>query len=361
MILELEKVSKSVGAEVHLYPFSLRLQPGTINVLLGPTQAGKTSLMRLMAGLDVPDSGRILVDGKDVTGVPVRERKLAMVYQQFINYPGLSVFENIAAPLRIQKCPDAEISQRVHAVAEKLHISHLLDRLPGQLSGGQQQRTALARALVKRASLLLLDEPLVNLDYKLREELREELTNLFNDGDTTVVYATTEPQEALLMGGHTVVLDAGRVLQFGPTLATYSAPNSVRVAAIFNDPPMNLMPAKVLDREQVRLNDGTVLPLPGRALPLATGADCQIGVRCHHLRPVAASNGAVVLDCVVDLAELSGSETFIHLHHAGNIVVAQWAGVHNLAIGSQARVMLQMQDVFVFDAQGALVSAPRGA
>ncbi len=375
MILELEKVSKSVGAQAHLYPLSLRLQPGTINVLLGPTQAGKTSLMRLMAGLDVPDSGRILVDGKDVTGVSVRDRKLAMVYQQFINYPGLSVFENIAAPLRIQGCPEGEITQRVNAIAEKLHISHLLQRLPGQLSGGQQQRCALARALVKRASLLLLDEPLVNLDYKLREELREELTSLFSDGDTTVVYATTEPQEALLLGGHTVVLDAGRILQFGPTLATYSAPNSVRVSAIFNDPPMNLMAATVLGPEQVRLSDGTLLPLVGRALALAAGAACQIGVRCHHLRPPAAvttaaaatatavvtSHAAVLLDCVVDLAELSGSETYLHLHHAGNVVVAQWPGVHNLPIGSQAKVMLQMQDVFVFDAQGALLSAPKGA
>ena len=317
--------------------------------------------MRLMAGLDAPDAGRILIDGKDVTGMPVRQRKLAMVYQQFINYPGLSVFENIAAPLRIQACPDAEIKQRVNEIAEKLHISHLLLRLPGQLSGGQQQRCALARALVKRASLLLLDEPLVNLDYKLREELREELTSLFSDGDTTVVYATTEPQEALLLGGHTAVLDAGRILQFGPTLATYLAPNSVRVSAIFNDPPMNLIAASVVGPGQVRLSDGTMLPLAGRTLPLAAGVACQIGVRCHHLRPAAINGEAVALDCVVDLAELSGSETYLHLHHAGGIVVAQWPGVHNLPIGSQARVMLQMQDVFVFDAQGALVSAPRGA
>jgi glycerol transport system ATP-binding protein len=361
VILELEQVSKSVGAEAHLYPLSLRLQPGTINVLLGPTQAGKTSLMRLMAGLDVPDTGRILVDGKDVTGVSVRERKLAMVYQQFINYPGLTVFENIAAPLRIQGCPAAEITQRVNAMAEKLHISHLLQRLPGQLSGGQQQRCALARALVKRASLLLLDEPLVNLDYKLREELREELTSLFSDGDTTVVYATTEPQEALLLGGHTVVLDAGRILQFGPTLETWRVPNSARVSAIFNDPPMNLMAATVVDHQQVRLADGTLLRLTGSALQLAAGAACQVGVRCHHLRQEANSKDAVALECVVDLAELSGSETYIHLHHGGDIVVAQWPGVHNLQIGSTARVMLQMQDVFVFDAQGALVSAPMGA
>jgi glycerol transport system ATP-binding protein len=208
----------------------------------------------------------------------------------------------------------------------------------------------------------------VNLDYKLREELREELTSLFNDGDTTVVYATTEPQEALLLGGHTAVLDAGRLLQFGPTLQTWAAPNSVRVAAIFNDPPMNLLAAKVEGAEQVRLSDGTLLPLPGRTLPLPAGADCQIGVRCHHLRAagvsaagksaVGESAGAVTLTCVLDLAELSGSETYLHLHHAGSTLVAQWPGVHNLALGSQLTLMLQAQEVFVFDAGGALISAP---
>lgn len=401
MNLELQQISKTVGSETHLYPLSLRLEEGKMNVLLGPTQAGKTSLMRIMAGLDQPDSGRVLVDGKDVTGVPVRERKLAMVYQQFINYPGLTVFENIAAPLRIARCPEAEIRQRVQAMAEKLHIEHLLQRLPGELSGGQQQRTALARALVKRASLVLLDEPLVNLDYKLREELREELLTLFTDGATTVVYATTEPQEALLLGGHTFVLDAGRLLQAGPTLATYNAPNSVRASAIFNDPPMNLLPATVLSSNAVRLEDGTELPLPGRHLALAAGQSCRIGVRCHHLRmlpvtgnPTTASTGpdgnpgaaagapasgentvsasnattstidiiasAVVLDCLLDLAELSGSETYLHLHHGSVLLVAQWPGVHDLPLGAKLRVVLQPQEVFVFDSEGALASAPVG-
>ena len=139
MTLELRQVTKTVGAETHLYPLDLKLAAGGINVLLGPTQAGKTSLMRIIAGLDKPGSGSVLVDGKDVTGVGVRERNLAMVYQQFINYPGLSVYENIAAPLRLKKLPQQEIHQRVTGIAEKLHIAHLLQRLPGELSGGQQQ------------------------------------------------------------------------------------------------------------------------------------------------------------------------------------------------------------------------------
>ncbi len=209
MQLALENVSKKVGAEQHLYPLSLQLVPGTINVLLGATQAGKTTLMRLMAGLDRPSSGRVVANQVDVTGVSVRQRDLAMVYQQFINYPAFTVFDNIASPLRLRKVAEAEIRKRVTELAERLHISAYLQRLPAELSGGQQQRTALGRALIKGAQLLLLDEPLVNLDYKLREELRKDLTALFSEGRTTVVYATTEPLEALQLGGLTAVLHQG--------------------------------------------------------------------------------------------------------------------------------------------------------
>jgi glycerol transport system ATP-binding protein len=358
VILELEQVTKLAGAETHLYPISCRLTPGSINVLLGPTQAGKTSLMRLIAGLDRPDSGRVLVDGKDVTGVGVRERNLAMVYQQFINYPGLTVFENIAAPLRIQKRPQAEIDLRVNEIADKLHIAHLLQRLPAALSGGQQQRTALARAMVKKAPLLLLDEPLVNLDYKLREQLREELTSLFTDGDTTVVYATTEPQEALLLGGQTALMDAGRLLQFGATLAVYNHPASKRVAAIFNDPPMNMLAASVVSASSVRLADDTLLPLGARTLDLEPGQSCQVGIRCHHVHVKAQRGDAVAIDCSVDLAELSGSETYLHLHHDGTILVAQLSGVHRFSIGAPMQVFINPADAFVFDADGGLLSAP---
>ena len=360
MTLELKQVIKTVGAETHLYPLDLKLAAGGINVLLGPTQAGKTSLMRIIAGLDKPDSGSVLVDGKDVTGVGVRERNLAMVYQQFINYPGLSVYENIASPLRLKKLPQQEIHQRVTEIAEKLHIAHLLQRLPGELSGGQQQRTALARALIKRAPLVLLDEPLVNLDYKLREELRSELISLFTNGDTTVVYATTEPQEALLLGGHTAVMHAGRLLQFGPTLQLFNAPASTQVAAIFNDPPMNMLPATALDNASVRLDDGGVLAVAGRNLALTAGRRCQVGVRCNDVRLQALVGAGVSLACTVGLAELSGSETYLHLRHGGDALVAQLPGVHALEIGSAVQVNIHAAQIFLFDTEGRLLSAPQG-
>src|SRR6185436_6373661 len=168
------------------------LPRGSFNVLLGRTRAGKTSLLRLLAGLDRPTAGAIRSDGADVTHVDVRRRNVAMVYQQFVNYPSLTVYENIASPLRLREGLGRDaIDRRVRETAAALRLDDLLNRLPGELSGGQQQRTAMARALAKDADLLLLDEPLANLDYKLREELRVEIRRLFRGRDAVVVYATT--------------------------------------------------------------------------------------------------------------------------------------------------------------------------
>ena len=215
-MLELRNVTKTVAGADHIRDVSLTLQHGSLNVLLGPTLSGKTSLMRLMAGLDVPTSGSVWFDGVNVTGVPVQKRKIAMVYQQFINYPAMTVYENIASPLRVAGDAAARIDSEVRRAAELLRLTPYLDRTPLSLSGGQQQRTALARAIVKNAGLVLLDEPLANLDYKLREELRAELPKIFAETGAIFVYATTEPHEALLLGGNTATLSEGRVTQFGP-------------------------------------------------------------------------------------------------------------------------------------------------
>ncbi len=200
MGISLHNIDKIVGREIHLKDVSLAFESGSRNVLLGRTLAGKTSLMRIMAGIDRPTRGKVLIDDRDVTGVSVRKRSVAMVYQQFINYPSLTVYKNIASPLKVSGVPKAEIDRRVRETAEMLHLEDLLDRLPAELSGGPQQRIALARALVTEAQLLLLDEPLVNLDYKLREELRIELQEIFKQREAIVVYSTTEPTEALMLG-----------------------------------------------------------------------------------------------------------------------------------------------------------------
>ncbi len=362
MHLVLDNISKKVGADTHLYPLSLALVPGTINVLLGTTQAGKTSLMRIMAGLDRPSRGRVLVDERDVTGVPVRQRNLAMVYQQFINYPSFSVFDNIASPLRIQRVPEADIRTRVLDMAERLHITPHLQRVPAELSGGQQQRCALARALIKNTELLLLDEPLVNLDYKLREELRKELSELFSDGKTTVVYATTEPLEALQLGGHVAVLHEGRLLQQGPTLDVFNAPNCIQAARTFSDPPINLMPATIDANGVAQLGAGLAIALnAAQRQQTASHQQVTLGLRAHSLRlsPLQQDGLAdLAIATEVDLSEISGSETYAHLHRGDLSLVAQLSGVHLLDIGSACTVYFRPDDLFIFAADGALLFAP---
>jgi glycerol transport system ATP-binding protein len=352
MQLTLDGITRRVGAQTWLHPLTLAPAPGAVTVLLGATQAGKTSLMRIMAGLDTPTAGRVLVDGQDVTGMPVRERNVAMVYQQFINYPSMSVADNIASPLKLRG--DKNVAERVRALAAKLHIEPFLDRLPAALSGGQQQRVALARALAKNAPLMLLDEPLVNLDYKLREELREELTALFAAGDSTVVYATTEPGEALLLGGYTAVLDAGELLQYGPTAEVFHAPASIRVARAFSDPPMNLIAGEAASIG-VQMNAGPSLQIP---LPAAASRALTLGIRASALR-VQARPGDVTLAGTVELAEISGSDTFVHVATPVGELVAQLTGVHDFDLGAPITLHLNPAQVYVFDQAGALLVAPQ--
>jgi glycerol transport system ATP-binding protein len=355
MELMLERIEQRVGAQVHLYPLDLTLVPRAVTVLLGATQAGKTTLMRIMAGLDAPTRGHVKADGHDVTGKPVRERNVAMVYQQFINYPSMTVGDNIASPLKLLKnsLSKRDIDARVNELAAKLHIEPFLRRLPAELSGGQQQRVALARALAKNAPLMLLDEPLVNLDYKLREELRDELSQLFANGQSTVVYATTEPTEALLLGGHTAVMDAGELLQYGPTAEVFHRPGSIRVARAFSDPPMNLVTGRS-GASGVLLPGGVALPL---MLPATRSEMLTIGVRAGALR-VHAREGDLALRGKVELAEISGSDTFVHVQTSIGELVAQLTGVHVFSLGEAVTLYLNPAEAYVFDAAGDLVIAP---
>ncbi len=354
MTLELQGVSRMVGGRVHIHPTDLALQGGTMNVLLGPTLAGKTSLMRLMAGLDAPSSGRLLWNGQDVTGQRVQDRRVAMVYQQFINYPSMSVYENIASPLRLQGRSRAEIERAVGEVAEMLKLTPMLRRKPLELSGGQQQRCALARALVKGAGLVLLDEPLANLDYKLREELRLEIPKIFEASGAIFVYATTEPEEALLLGGHTATLWEGRVTQFGPTPQVYRQPVDATTARVFSDPPMNFLP---VTKSGARLTFGHLAnaPAEGALAGLADGRYLA-GFRANHLALNRHSGRAVEFSCRLTATEITGSETFLHLAHGSDLWVGLVPGVHDLPPGSEVSVWLDPAHVYLFDAEGALAA-----
>jgi glycerol transport system ATP-binding protein len=356
MGFSISNVDKIVGHEVHLQDISLDLRSGTQNIILGRTLAGKTSLLRIMAGLDRPTKGVIRENDVDVTGVSVRKRSVAMVYQQFVNYPSLTVYDNIASALRISRMSKADVDARVMEAAKMLHLEPMLTRLPQELSGGQQQRTAIARALVKDAALLLLDEPLVNLDYKLREELRAELQEIFRQRESIVLYTTTEPSEALMLGGNIVIMHEGRVLQTGPTEEVYRRPSMIQVADIFSDPPINKIKA-VVDGTHARLGENLSTPLDGHLTGLTPG-EYLFGVRPHHLNMSRLHERDLELTCTVELSEISGSETFIHVDYGGLRLVVQERGVHRYPLGSRIPVFVRPRKIYIFDKGGELMRAP---
>ena len=356
MQLELRNVNKKVGSQYHISDVSLTFDAGTLNILLGPTLSGKTSLMRLMAGLDQPTTGEVHFSGKDVTGVPVQKRNVAMVYQQFINYPNLTVFENIASPLRIAGVPLPTIKEKVEKVSSLLKLENMLSRSPQELSGGQQQRTALARALVKGADLVLLDEPLANLDYKLREELREELPRIFSETGSIFVYATTEPSEALLLGGHTVSLSEGRVTQFGPTLEVFSRPQNLITAKTLSDPPLNTLPVTKLNNTML-FKSHVEIPLLGR-LPDLPDDDYTIAFRPHHLFLQRVSDSAIGVKAKVAVTEITGSESYVHLDVAGVRWVLLTSGIHNFDVHETIEIFMDPSKFYVFDRNDALVVTP---
>ena len=354
MSVILEHVGLRVGGEVVIDDVNLAFERGTMNVLLGPTLSGKTTLMRLMAGLDRPTTGRILVDNEDVVRIPVRRRSVAMVYQQFVNYPSLSVYENIASPLRVAGIGRNEIEARVAEAARVLRLEQFLRRLPAELSGGQQQRTAIARALVKRAALVLLDEPLANLDYKLREELREELPRLFAASGAILVYATTEPSEALLLGGRTATLWQGRVTQEGATPTLYRDPGNIDAARVFSDPPLNELPVTVTDGSACR-TDGT--PLPAAMVPPLPNGHYRLGFRVEHASVLERDDAAVArgkaFAGTVSVTEISGSESFVHIDLGFAVWVCLVLGIHDWHPGTRATVVVDPAGVFVFGPDGS--------
>lgn len=350
MTLELINVSKRVGVEQHIYPTDLKLEPGGINILLGTTLSGKTTLMQMMAGLDPLTTGSLQFNGQDVTKTPVQKRNVSMVYQQFINYPNFNVFENIASPLRVAGVGEEEIKRRVGEMAELMKLSPMLNRRPSELSGGQQQRTAMARALVKDADLVLLDEPLANLDFKLREELRDELPRLFADRNCVVVYATTEPVEALLFGGHTATLHEGRVTQFGRTGEVYRNPKDLTSAEVFSEPPINH--ANVTKAGQtMTLENGVSWTADGIAAGLADGAYIM-GLRPHHVTPQQSGQQPVEVSGEVLVTELSGSESVIHFTVGGRTWVSQSHGIHPVEVGADETLHADVSEAFYFDASG---------
>jgi multiple sugar transport system ATP-binding protein len=314
--LELRGVSLSFGATRALDAVDLDVGAGEIVVVLGPTGAGKTTLLRTIAGLEAPDAGAVHMEGRDLTGVAPPERDVALVFQNFSLYPRWTVRANLAFPLRApgRRLPDADVDERVAWAARTLLIEHLLERDARRLSGGEMQRVAIGRAIVRRPRLFLMDEPLTNLDAKLREALRVELVQLVRGLGTPMVYVTHDQAEALSMADRIVVLHAGRVLQQGPPRAVYLAPASPVVARQLGSPPINVFEAHCDGARWYSANGTPLLDAPGEAPGRGL-----VGVRPEHVAPFGGDAEGRVL-----VVEETGP---------ARVLLVRWAGadVHVLA------------------------------
>jgi multiple sugar transport system ATP-binding protein len=336
--LRLEAVGKRFGPTQAVADLSLHVQDGEFLVLLGPTGAGKTTTLRLVAGLEQADGGRVLLDGRDVTREPPAARDATFVFQQYSLYPHLSVYDNLAFPLRspARRMPEAQIRSRIDEIARLLHIEDKLASRATQLSGGQMQRVAIGRALVRRPSIYLMDEPLSSLDAKLRAEMRVELKRIHRDLGATILYVTHDQTEAMTMATHIGVLERGRLVQLGSPREIYANPVNAYVATRLGSPAINLMPRRLC---------------PDFAAPANTAT---LGVRTEHLRIRKSVNGHALGR--VKWIEHLGDQNHLHVMIDDTDVVTLCDRDAGLVVGDAVDVELTAP--LFFDANGDRVRAP---
>jgi ABC-type sugar transport system ATPase subunit len=334
-----QDIVKLHGEFAALKGVNFEIKPGEFFALLGPSGSGKSTTLRILAGLDAPTGGRVFIDGKDVTSVDARDRDIAMVFQSYALYPHMTVGENIAFPLEMSDLPRSEIEPAVKEAARKVKIDHLLDRKPGQLSGGQQQRCALARAIVRKARLFLLDEPLSNLDAKLRLETRAELKKLQRSLGVTAVYVTHDQEEAMTLADRMAVFMAGEIQQVGTPAEVFARPNSIDIAGFIGNPPMNLVPA--------RYANGSVV-IAGHALKttMQNGGERDViaGIRPGALR--FAMDG---LKAKVDLIEDLGDTAVLDVDCAGTSMRVRVNHDDLPREGETITLTARPQDIHLFD------------
>ncbi len=350
----LHDLTKLIGSTVVLDTTSLTIEDGEFVVVMGSSGCGKSTLLRLIAGLETPTQGRILIAGRDVTALDPADRGVAMVFQSYALYPHLTVAENIAFPLRMAKVDRPAIAAKVAAVADLLELGPLLDRRPRALSGGQRQRVAIGRAIVRDPAVLLLDEPLSNLDAALRIKLRHEFARLHQRLGATMIYVTHDQIEAMTLANRIVVMAAGRVEQVGAPLDLYRSPATIRVAESIGSPAMNIMPVRFLRGGQ----DGIIVELPGGgeccvavpAPPMPVGAPLMLGVRPEHLRadPQGPFGGRV------ELFERLGPLSFAHLASVVEVgtLVAQLPSDRHVVLGEAIFFAASAHHLYLFDAAG---------
>jgi ABC-type sugar transport system ATPase subunit len=349
--LSLHNVSKHYGHVRALEDMSFSVDEGRFFVLFGPSSVGKTTTLRMISGLVAPEQGRVEIFGRDVTNAPIAGRGVSMVFQSFALYPHLTVFENLAYPLREEKVAGDEIKRRVTETAAMLKLSHRLERKPNTLSGGEQQRVALGRSLIRRPKILLLDEPLTNLDAKLRHDMRAELKRLHRQFGLTIVYATPDELEALSMGEEIAVLRDGAVVQRGTPDQLYESPVDAYVAAKIGSPHMNMVPATVA-------KDGRSLDTPlgkiamSRAVPSAAGVKALMGIRPNDIS--LGSKGKNLIQAKVHLLEPLGDVTVVSVEAGSEMLrlVLPESQASKIKTGDAAGILLNEERIHVFRANG---------
>jgi multiple sugar transport system ATP-binding protein len=309
--IRIDQITKRYPGTLALDDVSLTVNDQEFMVLLGPSGCGKTTLLRMIAGFEQPDAGSIVIDGRDVTELPPGRRGLAMVFQSYALFPHLRVFDNIAFGLRMHHAARDEVQRRVGSAAELMQIERFLDRYPMQLSGGQRQRVAVARALVMEPAVLLMDEPLSNLDALLRQQMRAELKRLLGEARTTTVYVTHDQIEALSMGDRTAVMRDGRILQVDTPMMVYDRPNDIFVAQFIGTPPMNVLRGRMGER-QVEV-EGHILPI-GVQNGYHAGEEVTVGVRAENIEvSLEPGDGDGALPAEVGVIEPLGSHLLLTL------------------------------------------------
>ncbi len=322
--VSLQEVKKSYGKQQVIHGVDIDIDSGEFVVVVGPSGCGKSTLLRMIAGLETVSDGSVLIDGKVVNDLEPMERNIAMVFQNYALYPHMTVFDNIAYSLKIAKVSKAEIAERVAEVAELLQLSEYLKRRPKQLSGGQRQRVAMGRAIVRRPSVFLFDEPLSNLDAKLRVQMRLEIKRLQQKLGITSVFVTHDQVEAMTLGDRLMVLNEGRVEQFGTPVELYNDPQSRFVAQFIGSPSMNILPVQVHGAE-VQLSNG--VKLPGVDPGQMASAQYQLGIRPEHILISPDSE----IRMRVDMTEQLGANTLVHgsLEGSSEDIVVSLQGLYS--------------------------------
>jgi len=359
MTLHLEGVSRRLGGRDLIADIEYTFDPGGRYVLLGPSGSGKTMLLRLLAGLERPTRGRVLVKKRNLAAIDMRERAVAALYPKPVNYPTLTVYENIASPLRVKRVPAEELDRRVTETGLALGLGDYLNHMPQDIGPALQQRCALARALVRDAELVLLDEPLQALEALARKQLRGLMQDLLDRTDATVLFATSDPAEAQSIGGTVLILEEGRLLQSGPVDEVFSGPKSLAVARIVSQPPLNLIDGRV-DKGRVSLGVERLarFKLKSVSQPLADGR-YHFALRARDLSLHPRGERDLEIDAEVIVAEVRGSDTILQLQ-LGKLIgwLLVQAGLHRLRPGSQVKLFIDPADFFVYDLNGELCQAP---